>query len=414
MTTAAEPAAPEIDMDPNGRGWEFHPAPAIGGLVGLVVAWAFSPFLVATIVMLLLLITAHELGHLVVARRAGMDAPEFSVGFGPTILAVRGPQTRWALKALPLGGYVRIIGMSSREEIPAAQEPRAYRSRPTRWKIAVSAAGPAANLVLALVALTTMLAVYGPARLEPAPVIGDVAATLGREPSPAARAQLVAGDRIVTATVEGRTVRVRSWDQLVRLIAPHSGDPITLTVRREGQIRRVTVTPVRSEGRGRVGIGQAVVRHPVSLAEAGSQAVSMTGRAVAQTYVGIGHIFGGLGEYLGGLGRPTGIAREHRMISVVGASSLAESAAQHGLAELLALAAMINIAVAAFNLLPVLPFDGGHIVVASVERLLSILRRRETTLSPTLLSSMSAVVLALVMFLGLSALYLDIVAPMSL
>jgi membrane-associated protease RseP (regulator of RpoE activity) len=259
-----------------------------------------------------------------------------------------------------------------------------------------------------------MLAVYGPARPQAAPVIGEVVPTLADHRSPAARAGLVTGDRVLTATIAGRTRPVQSWDGLVRIISAHAGDPLTLTVRREARTRQVTLTPIRDHGRGRVGIAQAVVRRPEPLPQAMGNAVSTTGRAVAATYVGIARLVGGLGGYVGGLGHPGSISGDHRMISVVGASNLAESAAQHGLAELLALIAMINIAVAAFNLLPVLPFDGGHIVVAAVERLLSLLRRRETTVSPVLLTAMSAVVLVLVLGLGLSAIYLDLVAPIRL
>ena len=117
----------------------------------------FSIVIVAMIVMIML----HELGHFVTAKWSGMKVTEYFLGFGPRLWSFRRGETEYGVKALPLGGYVKIIGMSNLEEVPPEDEPRTYRQQPFRKRLLVAVAGSAVHFILALMLIFTILVGYG-------------------------------------------------------------------------------------------------------------------------------------------------------------------------------------------------------------------------------------------------------------
>ncbi|MER3453132.1 MAG: hypothetical protein C4344_05695, partial [Acidimicrobiia bacterium] len=104
---------------------------------------------VGVVVAVLVMILLHELGHLVTARWAGMKVTEYFVGFGPRLWSVRRGETTYGVKAIPLGGYVRIVGMNSLDHVAPGDEPRSYRAKPYRWRVIVALAGSATHFVVA-------------------------------------------------------------------------------------------------------------------------------------------------------------------------------------------------------------------------------------------------------------------------
>ena len=195
----------------------------------------------------------HELGHFLMARRLGVRVLTFSLGFGPKILKVKRGNTDYCISAIPLGGYVSMAGMSPEEARGASDE---FLSR-TKWeRFQVLAAGPAMNVVLAILVMWAVLyqGAPVPAYEQEPPVVGQVA-----EDSPAAGAGIEVGDRIVS--VAGRAVD--TWDALFVAVMPHAEREIPLVVRdAAGRERTLQVVPRARDGfeAGDLGVGPAM--HP--------------------------------------------------------------------------------------------------------------------------------------------------------
>ena len=197
-----------------------------------------TPFLLVVlrfVVVIGILILVHELGHFFVARWTGVGVERFSIGFGPVLLRWRGQETEYVLSAIPMGGYVKMVGEENPLEGgggPAVEASKAFASKPLWARFLIVFAGPAMNLVLAVVIFAVVLATLGRA-VWPA-VVGKVT-----ESSPAAAAGLRTADTIVA--VDGRPVAY--WEDLDRAIAQSNGRPLELRVRREGGELTMAVTP---------------------------------------------------------------------------------------------------------------------------------------------------------------------------
>jgi regulator of sigma E protease len=191
--------------------------------------------IVSFVIVIGLLILIHELGHFIVARLTGVGVERFSIGFGPVLLRWRGKETEYCVSALPIGGYVKMLG----EENPLegggtlAYDPKkAFALKPLWARFLIVFAGPGMNFVLAWVIFAVLLATVGrPVWLA---LIGRVA-----DGSPAAAAGLRTGDLVLA--VDGR--RVAYWEDVQRAVSSSHGRPLTLTVSRDGAERVVAVTP---------------------------------------------------------------------------------------------------------------------------------------------------------------------------
>jgi regulator of sigma E protease len=190
---------------------------------------------VAFVVVIGILILIHELGHFFVARWTGVGVERFSIGFGPVLLRWRGRETEYALSAIPMGGYVKMMGEESPLEggaTPDYDPAKAFALKPLWARFLIVFAGPGMNLVLAVVIFAVMLATMG--RPVWPPVLGRVT-----EGGPAAIAGLRTDDLI--ETVDGRPIKY--WEDLERVLSRADGKPLTLRVRRGGTEQTMTVTP---------------------------------------------------------------------------------------------------------------------------------------------------------------------------
>ena len=202
------------------------------GLVALAIGAVFFPTqaaVVAVILALFVMIMLHELGHFVAAKRSGMKVTEFFVGFGPRLWSVKRGETEYGVKAVPLGGYCRIIGMTNLEEVDPADEPRAYRNKKTGPKVLVAAAGPAVHFILAIFLMFSILYFAGDYRHQRATL------TLAQTSQGAADAGLKPGDKVVA--VNGTAVT--EWAQVQDLINPPKdpakpGEVVRFLVQRDG------------------------------------------------------------------------------------------------------------------------------------------------------------------------------------
>lgn len=367
---------------------------------------------IAVILSFFVMIMLHEFGHFVMAKRAGMKVTEFFVGFGPRVWSVRKGETEYGLKAFPLGGYCRIIGMTNLEEVDPGDEPRAYRSKRFLPKLGVALAGSTMHFLIALVLIFIVLVGAGDWFTNPhsSTVVDSVS-------GPSGKALMHPGDTLVA--VAGHPVR--SWDDAVRLIQDRPGQTVPFVVDRLGEkltlsVRLADHRPEETARVGYAGISQSVtIAHPGVLAAVGLaplREVQLGGASVAA----LGHIFSpsGVHRYLENFSKsPPRSAAQGRPVSVVGFGRLASQAVAAGWVQTLVLLILINVFVGIFNLVPLLPFDGGHAAIAIYEWAASAVRRRRVQVDVAKLMPLTFVVLAVLAFLFLSTLFLDVRSPIA-
>jgi membrane-associated protease RseP (regulator of RpoE activity) len=416
----------------------------------------------------------HEIGHLVPAKLFGVKVTQYMIGFGPTIWSKRKGETEYGVKAIPLGGYIAMIGMfppgkgqaaaegstsffrglvqdardSSAESITPGDEHRAFYRLPVWKRIIVMFGGPFMNLVLAIVLFGVLLMGFGIA--QPSTTIGSVSecalpATSERqtcEPgdpaAPGAEAGLEPGDTIVAVAGEP----IDSWTESTTIIRDHPGQSIDVVVLRDGEEIALEVTPLLSERyvldedgqvvtdasgepvtvqAGFVGIGPAseTVRQPVTavlpMVGENVQAVAGIILNLPQRIVDVAEAaFGPEERDPNGPISVVGVGRVAGEIASLDEVPLASKAA--GLVGILA---SLNVALFVFNLIPLLPLDGGHIAGAlweAIRRGWAKVRRKPDP-GPVDLAKLMPLTFAVVVVLGaMSALliYADIVKPVSL
>ena len=337
---------------------------------------------------LLASIALHELGHLVTAKKFGMKASRYFIGMGPTMWSTQRGETEYGVKALPIGGFVKIVGMTQLEDVEDPRdEPRAFWRQPAPQRAVVLVAGSTMHFVIALVVMYAALVAFGePTRdtlrisnvsecVQPDPVT----ACAGKPPSPAAAAGVREGDEVVS--FDGKPVS--DWDRdFTPMVRAHSGGPAELVVDRDGQ--RVTLTlnvarvpdvdengnPVPDRSVGRVGLlpGDMKRYNPVA-------AIGRTGSLTWQLTTGSLAALAKLPGEIPKLFTETVVEGQARGIedgSAVGLVDLGRFSAQAFSAgdflSVLSMIAALNVFVGIFNLLPLLPLDGGHLAVLGFEQ----------------------------------------------
>ncbi len=373
-----------------------------------LISWSYALFGLFLLVTLFI----HELGHYIGARRGGMKVTEFFIGFGPRIWSFRRGETEYGLKGIPLGAYVKTPGMTNLEELSEADEPRSYRAQSYAHRFGMVLAGPATNLLAGLVLFCVFFSVFAEPVIEEAswPEIGGPAAD-----NPAGRAGLRDGDLILA--VDG--VDVSSFDTFRATVKPRPGERVTVTYERDGERRDVAVTLGSRQVLTATGETTGVVEgflgvYPQrtverSVPEGVQRGFTEFGVQVKGTVVAIGDIFS-----------PSGLSRIFRMVagrevddptkrptSIVGITKYGSQAVRSSAAETLYLLASLNMALGLFNLLPVLPLDGGHLLIATYERLRSR-RGRRYHVDFAKVMPVFAVLIVTLMLVFLSALYLDV------
>ncbi len=303
------------------------------------------------IVILGLLIFVHELGHFTVAKWSGVTVLRFSLGFGPRLLAWRRGDTEYAVSAVPLGGYVKMLGDDPEDEVPDADADRAFSQQPLAWRSAIVVAGPLMNLVTACVAFTLVFALYGAGTPTDAAKIGGVMENMAAQ-----KAGLRRGDTVIA--IEGKPIA--SWDALSQTVRASGGAPLKLDVRRDdGTVEHLTVVPEErpeksmfGEETGKaylIGIERFVEIAPVSLTSAIGLGVYETYFWVKMTLLSVVKIFQG-SVSARDLGGP---------ILIVQAAG---QQAERGMEHLIRFLGLISVNLGVLNLLPIPVLDGGHLL----------------------------------------------------
>ena len=373
------------------------------GLVGLALFVPGARIPLAIIAGIILLVMLHEAGHYWAAKRTGMKVTEFFLGFGPRLWSFRRGETEYGVKALPLGGYVRIIGMSNTEEIDPDDEPRTYRAARYRNRMVVVLAGVTVNILIAFVLFGAVIVGHGIAK--PSTTVRSVSLD-----SAAHVAGLQSGDTIVA--IDGQ--RIGGWDELKSAIETRANEPTTLTVENHGEIRDVEATIGSRGGQGFLGIGPTTEYESVGVLAAVPKSVDAmwdvtagTGRALARLVSpeGVSQYSKNFTSAAPKAGSTADLERPRSLVGIVDQGS---EIVGTDMWTLLWLLGGISLILALFNLLPLPPLDGGHAAIVVYEWAASKLRHRKVEVDQRKLVPIAAIVLAFFLTLSLSAMFLDV------
>ena len=401
-----------------------------------------------TIVALMISVALHELGHMIPAKKFGVYVPQYMVGFGPTLYSRQVGDTEYGVKAILLGGYVRLAGMyaparegvkltnrkgqmtlaqearlASAEELPKGRESQAFYNLSVPKKLAVMLGGPITNLLLAIVLFAIIVLGFGfnvaTTTLDQVPqCIGTTSQTCTKQnpKSPAYEVGLRAGDKIVS----WGPVQASSWDDVVNAIE-HQDGAAKVVVQRDGVLQEFDVTPVQVGERKVAGIISKVERERGTLGDVGD--------ITWQTFKGTASIVLVLPRAVWDVGVQlfTDAPRDpNSVLSVVGVGRIAgEVSAEQGvgLADramlLLSLWASLNMALFVFNLIPLPPLDGGHVAGAFWEGLRRTFNRVTGRPDPgpadtARMVPVSYVIFVLLMAMTVLLIVADIIKPISL
>ncbi len=335
---------------------------------------------IIAVVIFGLLVFVHEAGHFTAAKRAGIDVHEFGIGFGPKIAQFKYKETAYTLRALPLGGFVRMAGT----EPDDLDNDSGFAKKSVLKRMVVIAAGATMNFIMAMVMFGLLLGITGvpTGEFSSAPEIGEI--IIG---DPADQAGLLPGDRILA--IDGKPIN--TWEELVQGISSQPETTLTLNVLRDGKEIELSITPeyLEEEDRGWIGITPVYLVRPAGLFE-----TIIFG--VRQTFAVAGLILTGLyqmitGQMAADVAGPIGITR------IIG------RAARLGFPYLLNMAAIININIGLFNLIPIPALDGSRLVFLAIEGV------RGKPLDPDKENMFHMVGFALLMLLALVVAYRDII-----
>ena len=437
MTGAAGGSEPRGEIA--GGGWRLGLLVALTIALGVYAGKGWLLIIAAITVMIFL----HELGHYLTAKWSGMKVTEFFLFFGPKIWSFRRGETEYGIKLIPVGAYVRIIGMNNLDETPPEDEARTFRQQSYPKRLLVVSAGSLMHFLQAFVLFLVAFSWLG------VPAYTDEAQRLGAkvddtswqidgvaDGSAAAAAGLRTGDRIIS--IDGDAVR--TFSDVGPLIEDRVGDALPIVVDRGDTTVRLTATIGHAPDdphHALLGITRErpdlppVTGNPVRSAVVAGEYTAAT---IRDTVVSLGGFFtGGMGDFassvahggdepgpaVSGSGSGSGGGRaadegdEHRLVSIYGVARIGASMSEEGMSPFLLLLAFVNISIGVLNLIPLLPLDGGHAAIATYERIRSIGGRRHMADVSRLLPLTYAVFLFLVL-IGASSIYLDIVDPIGL
>ncbi len=383
------------------------------------------------VLALLFSIMLHEAGHFVTAKKFGMKVTQFFVGFGQTLWSRRKGETEYGVKAIPAGGFVKIVGMTDIDEVDPADEPRSFRRQPGWQRMIVLAAGSFMHFALAFVLLFVVAAGIGLASPGNATTVGAIDAcvpanlsagcTSADPASPAKQVGLRAGDKIIA--IAGTPVA--DWTQMGKVIRRQPpGTPVAVTVQRGG--RQLTLRPSMAVVSGRHGSYLGISPVIVFQRSGPLSAVSYAGNEFGQIMAGSAGVVASLPRAIPDLfAKNRASTPGGQVTSVVGAADATGQvvAARIGwkarVSVVLLIIASLNIFVGAFNLLPLLPLDGGHLAVVIYERCRAWLARLRGKPDPgpvdfRRLIPVSVGVFALLVGFGLLLIMADIVNPVHI
>ena len=362
-----------------------------------------------TIVLLTLFVVLHELGHYISAKRSKIAVSEFFVGFGPKLFSFKKNDTEYGLKALLLGGYVKIPGMDENEEVEGFESEELFHTASWTKKLYIASSGIIVNFLLAWLILFSIFTFYG---IEQPTLEIETIGASSVDPAneaPSSIAGLKEGD--IITSFNGN--EIKSWSELVSYIEVNPNNFVSIGYLRNNQ-SYITTTTLESRmisniESGYLGVSPRIKNQKLGIIESISATtlveIDMTKAAVD----GIFTLFSPqnlqtlLGTYSGQV-----VPDEARPLSPIGLAQAGDQIAEGGYVNLFTLLAFVNIFLAVFNSIPLVPLDGGRVVLALYEGITG------KKIPDRKLYPLAAVVIFIFIFLGITAFYLDITQPIKL
>jgi regulator of sigma E protease len=341
----------------------------------------------SAIILLGVIIFVHELGHFLFAKLLGVRVLKFSLGFGPKLIGKKYGDTEYLISSVPLGGYVKMLGEAQDEELKEEEKAVAYNYQKVWKRFAIVFAGPFFNILFAVVIFFFSFVNGLPVLV---PEIGGV-----MPDTPAEKAGLMKGDRITAID----SVSINQWDEMTDIIHRSPGKPLSLTVRRDGTVFQISITPEKKAGKdifgesrevGLIGIkpsGTTVVKRE-NIADALTDSISRTWEISSLTAVSIVKLIQRVipADTIGG---PVLIVQ------------MAGEQASKGFLNFFVFMAIININLGVLNLLPIPILDGGHVLFLGIEAI------RRKPLSDKVIAVSQRIGLVIILTLMAFALYND-------
>jgi len=387
----------------------------------------------AFVVALLTSVMIHEAGHYLTAKKFGMKVTEFFLGFGQKIWSTQRGETEFGLKAIPAGGYCKIVGMSPREELSAADADRAFIKGSIAQRLIVLGAGSFLHFVIGFVLLITLFAGVGITSVtnqvqkvsECVPQTATVVCSATSTPSPAKNAGVLAGDKLVKINGEN----FKEWSDAVAVIRANAGKQLEIVVDRNGDQIPLLITPATRMVDGKV-IGVLGVINEIGTVRfnpivATQKSVTFGGDILANSVTSLIKLPSKIPDLLA----QTFGARERDpegLVGVVGVARVSGETASTGklttnekIATFILIVASLNIFVGMFNLLPLLPLDGGHMAVAIADGIRNFWAKRRGLPKPApidveRLTPITMIVFVLMAGLSIVLLAADIFNPIRL
>jgi membrane-associated protease RseP (regulator of RpoE activity) len=387
----------------------------------------------AFVLALLISVLIHEAGHYLTAKRFGMKVTEFFIGFGKKLWSTQRGETEFGIKAVPAGGYCRIVGMSPREVLATEDSDRAFVRAGVGQRLIVLGAGSFLHFVIGFVLLLTLFASVGVTSVtstveavsECIPKRVNKGCNAKSLPSPAKAAGILAGDKITK--VNGQSYS--EWVDVVTLIRQSAGRQLEITIERNGMPINLLITPAsrKLDGKsvGVLGVVNRIGTVTYSPFEATAKATKYTGEILGNSLTAlftlpakipdlVRQTFGGETRDAEGLVGVVGVARVSGETAETDKLTIREK-----IATFLLIIASLNLFVGMFNLLPLLPLDGGHMAVAVADGVRNILAKRRGLSKPSPFDVEKLAPITVVVFIfmaGLSLLLLtaDIFNPIRL
>lgn len=335
-------------------------------------------YILGAILAFSVLIIVHELGHFTLAKLNGVKVEEFSLGMGPKLFGIKGKETEYLIKALPIGGYVKMLG-----EEESVSDKRAFSSKSAVRRLSIIAAGPLMNFFLAIV----LFAFIGFLRGFAIPVVDRV-----EDNMPAYTAGFLQGDKILSINDK----KIKTWDDFYTEVYLTNGQNLNIKIDRNGELKNISVTPVKDtkENRYIVGIYPKLLEKP-GIAKSISYGITQTETIISQTFGVLKTLFTGKAS-ASDIGGP---------ITIIKVST---KAAEQGIIPLMAFAAYLSVQLAIFNVIPFPALDGGWIFIL----LLEIITRRK--IDDNKIGIVNYIGFAILMALMVVVVFKDIFYPIKL
>jgi regulator of sigma E protease len=333
------------------------------------------------------IVLVHEFGHFIIAKLSGIQVQEFFLGFGPKILKYTSKKsgTMYGVSAFPLGGYNKILGQDRSEVIPENMADKAFYNKPFYKKFLVISGGGIFNIVFAVILIIVYfsIGVFIPSNIIDYTQPGSPAEIYGFQK----------GDKVIALN----NLEIKSWDDFSLIVKDYPDKQVTFKILRDQKEMNINATLSNVDGEGYLGVGPLLVKQKIGGGQILIESFKMVGN-LSVTYVKlIGMLFSGKIPF-----------SEARPVSPIGVISIFQQSAAMGAQNFILFVALVSILLAFGNFLPILPVDGGHILIIIIE---AIRRRPVSKKAIEIYGTMGIVLVVSLLLIGV---VFDIISPFKL